>query len=59
VLAFQLARVTQTLLYAIEPNDPVTFVGVSVVLALAAAIACFVPARRVTGIDPIIALRSQ
>jgi predicted permease len=59
VIAFQLTRVMATLLYAVEPNDPLTFAGVSIVLAIAAAVACFVPARRVTRIDPMIALRSQ
>jgi predicted permease len=59
IIAFQLTRVMATLLYAVEPNDPLTFAGVSAVLAIAAAIACFVPARRVTRIDPIIALRSE
>jgi putative ABC transport system permease protein len=59
VIAFQITRVMATLLYAVEPNDPLTFAGVSVVLAIAAALACLVPARRVTRIDPMIALRSQ
>lgn len=59
VIAFQLTPMMVTLLYAVEPNDPLTFAGVSMVLAIAAAIACFVPMRRVTRIDPMIALRSQ
>jgi predicted permease len=59
IMAFQLTHVMAALLYAVEPTDPLTFFGVSVVLAIAAAIACFVPARRVTRIDPMIALRSE
>lgn len=59
ILAFQLTQVMTALLYAVEPTDPLTFIGVSVVLAIAAAVACFVPARRVTRIDPMIALRSE
>ena len=58
-LAFQFTRVMGTLLFAVQPNDSLTFVGVSIVLAIAAAIACFVPAMRVTRIDPMIALRTQ
>ena len=57
--ALALTRWLSTLLFAVEPTDPLTFIVVSVVLATAAAIACFVPARRVTGIDPMIALRSE
>jgi putative ABC transport system permease protein len=57
--AFQLTHMMTSLLYAVEPTDPLTFFGVSVVLAIAAATACFVPARRVTRIDPMLALRSE
>ena len=57
--ALTLTRWLSTLLFAVEPTDPLTFISVSVVLATVAAIACFVPARRVTGIDPMIALRSE
>jgi putative ABC transport system permease protein len=57
--ALVLTRWLSTLLFAVEPTDPLTFITVSAVLATAAAIACFVPARRVTGIDPMIALRSE
>ena len=57
--ALILTRWLSTLLFAVEPTDPLTFISVSVVLATVAAIACFVPARRVTGIDPMIALRSE
>jgi putative ABC transport system permease protein len=57
--ALALTRWLSTLLFAVEPTDPLTFISVSVVLAAAAAIACFIPARRVTGIDPMIALRSE
>lgn len=59
ILAFQLTHIMTALLYAVEPTDPFTFFGVSVVLAIAAAVACLIPARRVTRIDPMIALRSE
>jgi putative ABC transport system permease protein len=57
--ALALTRVMSALLFAVEPHDPITFVAVSLVLMAVAAIACFVPARRVTTIDPMLALRSE
>ena len=51
------ARVIASLLYATGPFDPVVFVSVSALLALAGAIATAIPARRATRVDPIIALR--
>lgn len=55
--AFALTRVMAGLLFGIEPTDPVTFVGVSLVLLTVAGVACWLPARRVTGIHPMLALR--
>ena len=57
--ALALTRMLATFLFAVEPTDPLTFLAVSLVLAGVAAIACFVPARRVTRIDSMIALRSE
>jgi predicted permease len=57
--ALLLTRWLSTMLFAVEPTDPLTYLTVAVVLATAAAIASFIPARRVTGIDPMIALRSE
>lgn len=57
--ALLLTRWLSSLLFAVEPTDPLTYLTVAVVLAMAAAIASFIPARRVTGIDPMIALRSE
>jgi ABC-type lipoprotein release transport system permease subunit len=54
-----LTRMMKTLLFQVEPTDPVTFVGVSLVLATAALLACYVPARRALRIDPLRALRSE
>lgn len=57
--AVAFSRVMGGLLYEVEPTDPVTFVGVVVVLVAAATAACLAPARRATAIDPAIALRDE
>jgi len=57
--ALALGRLMASLLYAIEPTDPTTFVAVGAVLVLTAIIACLLPARRAAGIDPMIALRAS
>ena len=57
--AFALARMMSTLLFAVEPTDPLTWLAVALALAAVAALACFAPARRATSIDPLTALRSD
>jgi putative ABC transport system permease protein len=57
--ALWLTRLMQQLLFEVTPNDPLTYIGVAVVLGLAALVACYVPARRAARVDPIIALRAE
>jgi putative ABC transport system permease protein len=53
------ARVIAGLLYAVAPLDPIVFVSVSALLALAGIVATLIPARRATRVDPIVALRVE
>ena len=57
--AFGLARLLSTLLYATSPTDAITYAAVAAVFLAVAALACYVPARQVTTIDPLTALRQE
>jgi predicted permease len=59
VLGLGLARVLKSLIYDVSPTDPLTFTAVGFVVVAVAAVACYVPARRATQADPMIALRAE
>ena len=57
--AIALTRLMQGLLFNISATDPVTFVLISILLSLAAFFACYIPARRASKVDPLVALRYE
>jgi len=52
-------RVFRSMLFEVTPSDPATFVSVAAILAAVAFFACFIPARRATRVDPLVALREE
>jgi predicted permease len=56
---FFLTRFVEAVLYAVEPGDPATIIGVTIVLGLSTLLASYVPARRATRIDPAAVLRNE
>jgi putative ABC transport system permease protein len=58
-LAFGVTRLISTFLFGVKPTDPLTYVAVALGLAAIALLACYIPARRATRVDPMIALRYE
>jgi putative ABC transport system permease protein len=57
--AFALTRLMAKLLFSVRPEDPLTFAAVAVLLAMVAVLASYLPGRRATRVDPVVALRAE
>ncbi len=59
MLAAGVSRLTQVLLFGVEPSDPTIFTAIAIVLLATGVLACLIPALRAASVDPMVALKSE